>query len=222
MLAGPEAVRAPEGGLWRVARGDAPLRVPLPGDNRFDPLTVRSGVLYFGTDLVACFGEVLARFRPSLKLLAAVDVSEEWRDRGFMEVGGVPAQWRYRRSAVHVGLPPGSLFLDVESPVTHQFLREELALGLSALGLADLDVGIVRGPDRRVTQMIADWAYRAVDDGQPRYSGIRYESRIRTGWECWALFDDEELQIEVIEMLPITPDLEALGEVARLFGLRVF
>ncbi len=66
---GPRAVQAPACGLWRVARGDEPLRVPAPGKalggggvNRFDPYTVDCGVLYFGTDLLTCFGEVLRGF----------------------------------------------------------------------------------------------------------------------------------------------------------------
>jgi hypothetical protein len=114
-----------------------------------------------------------------------------------MPVGSLAADCRQLRTAVHVKLPPDLTFLDVESPATHQFLRSELALGLSAIGLNDLDVSAVRGPNRQVTQLISEWAYTAADGEQPLYAGIRYESRIRSGWECWALFDDEELEIEV-------------------------
>ena len=227
MVRGPQAVHPPSDGLWRVARGDDPLASPpsvrdvgTAGTNRFDLLTIDAGVLYFGTDLETCFGETLARLRPSLAVLSVVE--DEWRDLGFMEIGTVAADWRQRRSAVHVRLPSDAAFLDVESAVTHQFLRNELALGLSALGLDDLDVAAVRGPDRRVTRLIADWAYMAEEDGQPLYAGIRYESRIRSGWECWAVFDDEDLEVEVLETLPVTPDMPALQEIASLFGLRIF
>jgi hypothetical protein len=178
------------------------------------------GVLYFGSGLEVCFGETLARFRPSLDVLALV--GDEWRELGFMAVGSVAADWRQRRTAVHVKLPSALSFVDVESPVTHQFLRRELALGLSAIGLTDLDVSTIRGPDRRVTQMISEWAYMATDGDRPRYAGIRYESRIRSGWECWALFDDEELDIDVVETVPITLDMPELLDVAALFGLQVF
>ncbi|HZT96404.1 MAG TPA: RES family NAD+ phosphorylase [Chloroflexota bacterium] len=207
-----------------MARGTHPLVPSRPsgsiGANRFDPLTADVGVLYFGSDLETCFGETLARFRPSLPLLSLVE--DEWRDLGFMDVGSVAADWRQRRSAVHVRLPSDALFLDVESVLTHQFLREELALGLSALGLDDLDVAAVRGPDRRVTQLIADWAYRADDGGEPLYAGIRYESRIKSGWECWALFDDEDLEVEILETLPVTTDMLSFKTVATLYGLQVF
>ncbi|MDA8039845.1 MAG: RES family NAD+ phosphorylase [Actinomycetota bacterium] len=189
-----------------MARGPDPLTVTHPsGGNRFDPLTVNAGVLYFGTDLETCFGETLARLRPSTTMLS--QVADEWRHRGFMDIGTVAADWRQRRSAVHVRLPGWATFLDVESAVTHQYLRSELALGLAALGVEDLDVATVRGPDRRVTRLIADWAYLADDDGEPLYAGIRYESRVRSGWECWAVFEDENLEFEVLEALPVTPDI---------------
>jgi RES domain len=116
-----------------VARGDDPLAPPPPkrglptaGSNRFDPLTVDCGVLYFGTDLETCFGETLARFRPSVSMLSLVQ--EEWRELGFMDVGTVAADWRQRRSAVHIRVPSEAQFLDVEAVETHQFLRSELAL----------------------------------------------------------------------------------------------
>jgi hypothetical protein len=88
-------------------------------------------------------------------------VKDEWEERGFMAVGSVAADWRQRRTAIHIRLPEDLVFLDVESPITHNFLRTELALGLSAMGLSDLDVSTVRGPDRRATQMISEWAYLA-------------------------------------------------------------
>jgi hypothetical protein len=183
-------------------------------------VTIDCGVLYFGSDLETCFGETLARLRPSSAVLAVVE--EEWRARGFMDAGTVAADWRQRRTAVHIRLPEDVLFLDAEWPTTHQFLRQELALGLSALGFGDLDVAAVRGPDRRVTRLIADWAYLAEDEGRPRYAGVRYESRLRSGWECWALFDDEDMELEVIETLPVTREMPALQRVAELFELRVF
>jgi hypothetical protein len=36
------------------------------------------------------------------------------------------------------------------------------------------------------------------------------------------MFDDDELTIEVIETLPITPDMPELVSVGALFGLQVF
>jgi hypothetical protein len=227
MTTAPRSATAP-GRLWRIGRGDAPLLVrrPDPGTNpragnRFDSSTGSWGVLYFGTSLEACFGETLARMRPSIDVIAVV--RDEWEQRRFMNVGAVPADWRTRRTAVAVTLGGDQdlPFLDIEHPETHTFLRRELALGLSALGYQDLDVSIMRGPDRRVTRLAADWAYEQIDaDGNVVYAGIRYLSRICSDWECWAVFDDVDLV--PVETKPITLDMEDLQRVAKMFELQVF
>jgi hypothetical protein len=226
---GPTVVNAPRGGFWRVGRGPDPLTVrPIQGTrprlasggNRYDPQGYDYGVLYFSTTLQACFAETLARLRPNLKLLALVE--DEWRQAGFMSGGTVPADWRQRRTAVHVRAPKDALFVDMESVATHQFLRGELAAGLVALGVEDLDVATVRGPDRRVTQMISEWAYLAREGDEPLYAGIRYLSRLGSQWECWAVFEDDEREFDVVERRPITKDMPELQEVAELFGLTVF
>lgn len=227
-MTGPATVAAPER-MWRIGRGSEPLTVRRcdPADatspycgNRFDSATGDYDVLYFGTTLDACFGETLARLRPSTAVIALVH--EEWEQRGFMAVGAVPADWRTRRTAVAVALGGDPLpFLDAEHPDTHTFLRKELALGLSALGYQDLDVAVMRGSDRRVTQLVSEWVYRQVDEsGARRYTGIRYVSRVSSEWECWAVLGDVELV--PLETKPITLDMPALQRVAAQFELQVF
>jgi len=222
----PRAVAPPADGLWRIGRGDDPLRlqepsrvpfIPLAG-NRFDSASGSYRVLYFGTSLECCFGETLARFRPSPSVIAVI--ADEWRERGFMQLGAVPAEWRHRRSAVRVSAPSDACFLDVEHVETHQHLRTELALGISALGLQDLDVAAMRGPDRRVTRLVGEWTFDQTDgDGRPRYAGLRYLSRVNSDWECWAVFT--ETTLEVKETRPITLDLPGISVVERLFELTV-
>lgn len=230
MATGPVAVTVPADGLWRVGRGDDPLKVTRPAygtlgssraGNRFDSTTGDYGVLYFGTSLEGCFGETLARLRPGLHL--ADLIADEWRSLHFMALGAVPADWRSRRSAVHVRMvDPDARFLDVEALLTHHHLRTELALGLASLGHDDMDIGLLRGPDRRVTRLVSEWAYRAVksdEDGAPAFAGIRYVSRLSSEWECWAVFDDTPL--EVIEKRSITLDMPALLSVAQMYDLTV-
>ncbi len=226
-MATPRTVLPPKEGVWRIGRGAEPLTVrwgepeTLEGTrtgNRFD--TGKFGVLYFASSLEACFGETLARFRPSSKLIALI--AAEWHEMGFMKVGAVPADWRFRRTAVKVVLPQDR-YLDVDSPRTHQYLRSALALGLSSLGYEDLDIATARGKDRRVTRLISEWAYRAAvseDDPTPLYAGLRYVSRLNNAWECWAVFHDIEL--EVVDTRPITLDMPELVAVAKLFELQVF
>lgn len=223
---GPRVVQAPANGLWRVGRGADPLasRSSEPGTltatrsgNRFDSTDANFAVLYFATTLEGCFGETLARFRPSLDMVALV--KDDWQARSFMDVGSVPRGWRQRRTSVRALVEPDRQFLDVESRHTHQYLREKLALGLSSLGYQDLDVATVRGSDRRVTRLIASWAFRATGPNGFPYAGIRYLSRLDTAWELWAVFDD--VPIEPLETRPILPDTHELRTVAAEFGLTV-
>lgn len=230
MIAGPATVKAPASGIWRIGRGDNPLQVRRPDPrtlggsrtgNRFDSSTADYGVLYFSTTLEGCFGETLARLRPGTHLMAII--ADEWHEMDFMEVGAVPADWRNRRSGVRVRLnDPDALFVDVEALQTHQHLRAELALGLASLGYDDLDVALLRGPDRRVTRLVSEWAWRQTpspDDPTPVYAGIRYLSRLSNNWECWAVFDDAEF--DVCETRPIRRDMPSLKVVAESYGLTV-
>jgi RES domain len=220
----------PPAGLWRVGRQPDPLRASraeatdspsLAGaGNRWD--CSNFGVLYFATTLEACFGETLARFRPSPKLAALV--APEWDGTSRMAPGQLPRDWRDRRVMVRVRPRDGCPFLDVEGLKTRQFLQSELALGLAALGVASLDVPEVRGKDRRVTSLIAEWAWNyAVElpDGSHGFpfSGIRYLSRVDSQWECWAVFEDVEL--DVIEALPVAHNTGPMLKIATTFSLTV-
>jgi len=227
-----EAVAAPDEGVWRVGRAPDPLAPPDPlppslldqpsTGNRFDSPTGAYRALYFATTLDGCFGETLARFRPDPALRALVQ--DEWTKLGFMDVGDVPADWRQRRIAVHVRFPAegtfakGVQFLDVESVETREELAAELAPLLAFYGFKDLDVATVRGGDRRITRWIGQWAYDARDaEGDSRFAGVRYLSRLNTDWECWAVFDD--VAIAELNRRPILAGDEALVRVAKVYGL---
>lgn len=193
--------------------------------NRFDSPSGNFGVRYFATSLDGCFGETLARFRPD-PLLSEV-IGDEWRKLGFMAVGDIPADWRQRRTAVRVGFPSGghnakfkdgAQFLDIESVETREAMRSDLAPLLAYYHYDDLDVALVRGRDRRVTRYISQWVFEQADeDGDPLYAGIRYLSRLNTAWECWAVFDDVE--IEELERRPIRGDDRSYKKIAKLYGL---
>jgi len=216
------------GSLWRVGRNPEALTVAAPtahdlrgkrAGNRFDIPGV--GVLYCASTLEGCFAETLARFRPKLDLVELV--ADEWKAAGHLRPGTVPAGWRHRRTAVEVAVDPGYRFLDVDHLDTHQVLRGELALGLAALGYSDLDAGLIRGPDRRVTRLVAAWAHQQMADGDGelyRFAGIRYVSRLSTDWVCWAIFPGVELAQR--QALPVESDMPVLVSVAERFGLRVF
>ena len=230
----PGAVAAPSDGLWRVGRLPNPIALPDPippaeltatSGYRFDSPGGYYSVLYFGTTREACMGETMANLRPKLGVLALI--ADDWRDRGFMLPGEVPADWRQQRIAVRVGFPPqprfpnGLSFLDVEASESREFLRVRLATELHYLGYDDLDVSTIRGPDRRVTRWISAVAYdEEDDDGNPAYAGIRYLSRHDNAWECWAVFGDVEIQ--ELEFESILAGDEDVRRVASRFSLRVF
>lgn len=221
--------------LWRLGKREDPLaaspiltaveRAHPRGGNRFDSSQGNYRVIYFGSNIETCLGETLARLRPDPSLIAVV--RDEWQGLGFMEVGTVAAKWRADRIAVLASIDlqyfrnPSEAFVDAEDVATHQVLRQELAKTLAQLGYADLDVGVVRGPDRRVTRAISQWAYEQTDDdGNARYAGVRYISRLNDAWECWAVFEDVpvyERETKAIEL-----ELPELDRVAKEFGLRVF
>jgi RES domain len=216
-------------GIWRVGRSPDPYEIrpaltaeelnhPKVG-NRFDSPIGNYGVLYFGTELEACFGETLARFRPSIGL--AEIARGEWSDMGLMAPGTVPADWRQRRLAVRATTQEDVNFLDVEELGTREVLNKELGAALATLGVTDLDVSVIRSGDRRITRLISLWAWSQTDDeGEYRFGGLCYLSRINTDWECWALFSrtaTTELERRVIPRN--TPELE---HVADMYGITVF
>lgn len=185
--------------------------------NRFDSPIGTYSVLYFGTKQEACFAETLARLRPSPALRDVVD--SDWRDMGLMEVGAVAADWRHRRLAVRARPQlEDALFLDAEAPETLHELRDALASTLALYGFEDLDIGLVRGPDKRIPRAISYWAYvQGSEEEGITFSGVRYFSRLDSDLECWAVFDD--IPLEELEKRPITPGLPALQRIARRYGL---
>jgi hypothetical protein len=154
-------------------------------------------------------------------------LKDEWEERGWMNLGDVPAAWRQRRLAVRAKFVTtgrfahGVRFLDVEARQTREVLKVELAGLLSYWGHEELDVSTVRGGDRRVTRLISQWAYDQSDsDGEPLYAGIRYLSRLDSAWECWAVFEDVE--IEELERQSILRTDTKLRRVADDYGLTIY
>lgn len=221
-LAEPAVVEIGSRKLVRVGRTTDPLwfsrldpidALNTTSGNRFD--VPGAGVLYASTARVTCFRETLARFRPSAGIIARMQTE----DPHFMVVGGVPADWRAQRTIVTFGLVDALPFVDADALETHEVLTRRLATEFAALGLSHLDIGNVRGRDRRVTRLISEWAYSAADDRGPLYGGIRYESRV-DGGECFAVF--EGAQTVEIERQQVALEDTDLQRVADEFRLRMF
>jgi len=219
-------VTAPAG-LWRVGRAADPYstKAPTPigeddvrGGNRFDSADGNFSVRYFATLPEACFGETLATMRPSLAMQALV--ADEWREKGFMMTGNVPADWRHKRLLVTARLD--GVFFDVEAAHSRLALEHQSSLAkiLAGYGVTHLDVPAIRGADRRVTRHIAQWVHDQLNaDDTPTYAGIRYLSRLNTDWECWAVFD--RTAITEVDRITITARHPALEVITSSWGIVV-
>ncbi len=198
----------------------APSEFASPAANRFDSLNGSYEVVYFGTTLEACFGEVLAPLRPDPEI--ADIVREDWDDSSNMAPGEIARDWRAKRLAVRVRPATDLPFLDVEAIETRELLRRELAVALSLLEVKDLDVSDIRSSDRRVTRLVSQWAWsQDLPNGEPRFAGIRYLSRLNSEWECWAIFERAELEL-LKPTLPIHATMQELLDVSpALFGIHV-
>jgi hypothetical protein len=179
------------------------------GSGRFDDPRNAFRVLYAATRRRGAFLETLAAFRPSLEALARLRRMESGLAP---RAAAVPADWRRRRALGRFHLRPGQRWLDLRTPETHEALRQDLPSTLLDLGQEDLDLSGLVGPDRRLTQAIARWAYEA------GFSGLAYTSRLDSRLVCWAIFEGAEFEVigapEPIELND--PDLVAI---ARLFNL---
>lgn len=244
------AVPPPEHGIYRLAWRSSSVFAPPPWEradpddgtfhNRFDDPGARLGIgpdqrfrmVYCATERICTLMESCARFRPSLSMRALLadvvedhpEIAREERSEAFAkrEEAMILAEWRFDHLIGYTRLDPRLRFVDIAAMSTLGHLREAMATDLVELGLRDLDLSVVTGPQRMLTQRIARYVYEQVDrDGTPRIAGIRYLSRFGDAQECWAVFDTRmAMRGTVIEqsILPNDPDLLA---VAHAFGLTV-
>jgi hypothetical protein len=230
-------LHAPTAPIYRIARGPDPFE-PVPWayaepdgtfGNRFDdpgsarniPEWERFRAIYCATTLEGCFGETLAHFRRSFGLLAGVSAIED-DEPVIDEIDRpvIPADWRTGRRMGQTWLSPTLRFVDFAHAETWQLMRPILAPIAARFGLTDVDAAAAMSAHRPLTQAFARYVFEQLDDGQPRYAGIRYRSRLNLDWECWAVFD---CRMEHTPSPPqaIHPDNPALLAVARLYGLRI-
>jgi hypothetical protein len=98
--------------------------------------------------------------------------------------------------------------------------HSDLMAGLALFGVDEIDLGELAGKDRRVTRYIAE-SLAAMRDEQnlPRFSGVRYLSRLGEGLECWGLF--EGTVFDVVERRAIERNSPELIRVATRYGITV-
>lgn len=180
--------RVPVDPIYRIGRWPNPWLPPdwahahLDGTfgNRFDDPQAYYRVIYASTQRLSCFLEVLARFRPDPAL--AAELAEIEGEDDFTPIGTVPIAWLANRviGVAHAEGQFGDLFSDAW--IAH--LRRELAPFALSLGMADVDVAMLRSArPRQLTQQASLIVFRQGCDG------IFYRSRFDNAIENWAIFE---------------------------------
>ncbi len=228
-------VGPPKGLIFRVARGLDPFEPPdwrYVGGNRFDDPDCPEDeggeseacyrVIYAATRRAGAYGETIARYRPDLGLLAGLhEIEDDEPLDPRLQPGVVPADYRLQRRLGKAILDPGLRFVDVHDGATVQALRPILAQVARDLGLPDVDLSTVMGPDRQLTKHAARHIYEQRDaEGRPLYAGIRYVSRLNPDWELWAIFADRLVHTADVPET-IYPDDQGLIEAAQLLGVNI-
>ena len=197
--------RTPTGPLYRIARGTEPWEYPdwkragtdssslaHTFGNRFDDPNAEYRVIYASSQLVSCYVEVLARFRPDYALLAELRAMDGEDD--YQQVGVIPDEWFESR---FIGTAEvGGNYADLYRPAWVSYLRSRLQPLCVELGLSDFDVSdLIQATKRIVTQRASSIVY---DLGG--FAGIYYASRHGLGLENWALF---EFKATINPLIPV-------------------
>jgi hypothetical protein len=218
---GFDAFAPPDWG-WAKDDGTFGNRFDDPGAYRGIPEEQRFRVIYCATQSVGAFGETIARYRKSPKLLAELQqIEDDEPPDPELEGGIVPEDFRLRRSLGTTRLSDALVFADFTNGETLTILREELASWLVRFGLEELDLSTITSQQRRLTQEAARYVYALANLGQTVYAGVRYVSRLHADWELWAIFYDRMIHTPEEVAGVIREDDLGLQEAARVLDLRV-
>lgn len=203
---------------WRYVRPDGTFggRYDDPRGRRGVPSRDRYRVLYFASHPAGAYGESVAQFRPSVKVLDQYD--------GRMPFGiqpTIPRDWRVGRRLGAAVLSATLPLADLDAAETVQALRPVLAPVAMRLQIPDVDVSAITGPRRELTQEAGLHICGQRDgQGQPLFAGIRFVSRLNREWECCAVFADR-VRHRPLRVDPIAADDPHLYEAARILGLAI-
>jgi hypothetical protein len=218
--------RTPTGPLYRIARGTEPWEYPdwkragtdssslaHTFGNRFDDPNAEYRVIYASSQLVSCYVEVLARFRPDYALLAELRAMDGEDD--YQQVGVIPDEWFESR---FIGTAEvGGNYADLYRPAWVSYLRSRLQPLCVELGLSDFDVSdLIQATKRIVTQRASSIVY---DLGA--FAGIYYASRHGVGLENWALFEFKAIINPLIPVQRVSKNDSSLTQALEILHLGV-
>lgn len=181
--------------------------------------------LYCATEPVGSFVETLAYYRRADDFVTALGeaTDEDEPDPEYdFEVGGgtVPPDY-FDLVLGRATLDPNQRFIDIDDPRTHAQLTEELPDLLAEHGFRTFDHNVTINQDRRITRAIAGHLYAHATDTTVAIRGLRYESRLCRGLECWALWEQCNGYLVDRETDPLTPEIPEIKKAAELLKLRL-
>lgn len=206
---------------WEYAGADG----RFPG--RWDDPRGTWRTLYLGASPLACYLEVLARFRadPRIEIDMAeiVDNDPEGHRYPTALAGTLPRSWCGPRLLASGRL--SGVFAVPGHQQSLPTLRRAFLPTARSLGLADLDAAAIRDSrPRTLTQAISAWLYSLrTPDGKP-LNGIQFQSRHGDGLLLWAVYERDPAARTPPEVgpdgsAPITADDPQLLEAMRLHHL---
>ena len=75
-------------------------------------------------------------------------------------------------------------------------------------------------PDRRLTRPIARHYWELAQSPDHReWGGLRYESRLSTDWECWALWEPSPIRLHASEVHAVTHTNSDLHSAAQRLAI---
>jgi hypothetical protein len=216
--------RTPTAPLYRIAWGTEPWEYPdwkkagtdssslaHTFGNRFDDPNAEYRVLYASSQLVSCYVEVLARFRPDYTLLAELRAMGGEDD--YQQIGIVPDEW-FENRFIGTAEVQGN-YADLYTPAWVSHLRSRLQPLCVELALSEFDVSVlIQAAKRIVTQRASSIVY---DLGA--FAGIYYASRHGLGPENWALFEFKAIINPLIPVQRVSkndPNLKQALEILHL------
>ena len=204
LLSGEVSRRAREGpeSAYRLGRREAPLALPdweyCSWRHRWDDPAREYRTLYCAKKPPTALRESLAPLRPSTKVWAELGVSGD--SERAQNLGVVSDAWFESHVLAGATIAATGPLVDIEDIKVRERLAIRHAHAFQELGVRHLDIGELRGRERRLTQAISRslWGEGA--------AGIRYRSTI-DGEECYALFEGRALLVPTDEIMYFTPQI---------------
>jgi len=225
-------VTTPEVPLYRVGRHPDPWAFPdwahVGSDgtfgNRWDDPEGVYRVVYASSSRLGAMAEVLARFRPDPHVVATLKEIEDERGAPVQPPGEIRADW-LRMRCLGVARVEGE-FVDVGHSRSLAYLRETFASRILHYDLDDLDAATIRlSAPRRFTQEISRYVYeQSTRQGERRFAGIAYRSRLGDEFRNWAIFEPADNTLPwngQPQISPITADDRELQRALELLGVRL-